>query len=275
MTILVTGATGNAGGAVVRALAAQGIPAKALVRKPVELPPGVGAVVGDLNQPDTFTDALDGVSGLFLLAGYDRMKELLANAVQAGVRRAALLSSSSIVGTRTDNAIAQYHAEAEAAVEQSGLEWTFLRPNAFMSNTLRWLPQIQAGDVVRLQFPDVPISTIHPDDIADVAVTALTADGHAGAAYRLSGPVALRPAEQLAIVAEAIGRPLQAVELSADETHEEVFGSMPAKYAEAIESFYRDGIIDETTVTDTVEQVTGHAPRTLQQWARENAALFS
>lgn len=274
MTILVTGATGNAGGAVIRALAAKGIPAKALVRKPVELPAGVEAVVGDLNQPDTFVDALDGVSGLFLLSGYERMNELLANAVQAGVRRAALLSSSSIVGTRTDNAIAQYHADAEAAVEQSGLEWTFLRPNAFMSNTLRWLPQLKAGDVVRLQFPDVPISTIHPDDIADVAVTALTTDGHAGSAYRLSGPVALKPAEQLAIVAEAIGRPLQAYELSADETHEELYASMPVQYAEAIESFYRDGIIDETTVTDAVERVCGHAPRTLQEWARENAELF-
>jgi uncharacterized protein YbjT (DUF2867 family) len=274
MTILVTGATGNAGGAVVRALAAKGIPAKALVRKPVELPAGVEAVVGDLNQPDTFADALDGVSGLFLLSGYDRMGELLANAVQAGVRRAALLSSSSIVGTRTDNAIAQYHADAEAAVEQSGLEWTFLRPNAFMSNTLRWLPQLEAGDVVRLQFPEVPISMIHPDDIADVAVAALTTDGHAGVAYRLSGPVALSPAEQLVIVAEAIGRPLQAYELSTAETHEELYGSMPAQYAEAIESFYRDGIIDETTVTDTVEQVSGHPPRTLQEWARENASLF-
>jgi uncharacterized protein YbjT (DUF2867 family) len=144
-----------------------------------------------------------------------------------------------------------------------------------MSNTLRWLDQLAVGDVVRLQFPEVPISTIHPDDIADVAVAALTEDGHAGVAYRLSGPVALRPAEQLAIVSEAIGRPLQAYELSPEETHDELFASMPAKYAEAIEAFYRDGIIDETTVTTDVEKATGHAPRTLQQWARENAALFS
>ncbi|WP_433019154.1 NAD(P)H-binding protein [Kribbella sp. CA-294648] len=275
MTVLVTGATGNAGGAVVRALAAKGVPAKALVRKAVELPDGVEAVVGDLNQPSTFVDALPGVSGIFLLSGYERMEELLASAVRAGVRRAVLLSSSSVVGTDTRNAIAQYHGAAEAAVRESGLEWTFLRPNAFMSNTLRWLDQLAAGDVVRLQFPEVPISTIHPDDIADVAVAALTEDGHAGVAYRLSGPVALRPAEQLAIVSEAIGRPLRAYELSAEETHDELFASMPAKYAEAIEAFYRDGIIDETTVTDAVEKVTGHPPRTLQQWARENASLFS
>nr|WP_203589871.1 NAD(P)H-binding protein [Streptomyces sp. SID13031] len=271
---MVTGATGNAGGAVVRALVAKGVPAKALVRKAVELPAGVEAVVGDLNRPDTFVETFDGVSGLFLLSGYERMDELLANAVEAGVRRAVLLSSSSVVGTDTDNAIAQYHGAAETAVRESGLEWTFLRPNSFMSNTLRWLDQLEAGEVVRLQFPEVPISTIHPDDIADVTVAALTTDGHARTAYRLSGPVALRPAEQLAIVAEAIGRPLRADELSRAETHEELFGSMPAQYAEAIEAFFGDGIIDETTVTDTVEKVTGHPARTLQEWARENAGLF-
>jgi uncharacterized protein YbjT (DUF2867 family) len=274
MTILVTGASGNAGGAVVASLAAAGLSGRALVRKAVELPAGIEAVYGDLNQPDTFADSLAGVSGIFLLSGYDRVEELLANAVKAGVRRVALLSSSSVVGTRTDNAIAAYHLAAEAAVIASGLEWTFLRPNTFMSNTLRWLDQLRAGDVVRVQFPDVPISTIHPRDIADVAVRALTDDGHAGTAYRLSGPVALKPAEQVAILGQALGRNLKAVELSRTESHEELYASMPEPYASAIEGFFADGNIDETTVTDAVESVTGHAPRTLQDWTRENAELF-
>jgi uncharacterized protein YbjT (DUF2867 family) len=275
MTILVTGTTGNAGGAVVRALAAKGVPAKALVRHEVELPDGVEPVQGDLNRPDTFADSLAGVSGIFLLSGYDRVEELLANAVQAGVERIALLSSSSVAGTDTANAIARYHLAAESAVRDSGLEWTFLRPNTFMSNTLRWLDQLRAGDVVRLQFPEVPISTIHPGDIADVAVAALTEDGHARTAYRLSGPVALKPAEQLAILAEAIGRPLEPYEMTRAESHDDLFAAMPAQYAEAIESFFGDGTIDETTVTTAVADITGHAPRNLQDWTRENAALFA
>jgi uncharacterized protein YbjT (DUF2867 family) len=186
-----------------------------------------------------------------------------------------VLSSSSVDSTDTANAIAAYHLASENAVRESGLEWTFLRPNTFMSNTLRWLNQLRAGDVVRLQFPDVPISTIHPADIADVAVAALTEDGHAGTAYRLSGPVALKPAEQLAILGDAIGRSLQPYEMSRSETHDDLFAAMPAPYAAAIESFFGDGIGDETTVTPVVAQVTGHAPRTLQQWTRENAGLFS
>jgi uncharacterized protein YbjT (DUF2867 family) len=275
MTVLVTGATGNAGGAVVAALAAAGVPARALVRKPVELPAGVEPAYGDLNQPDTFVESLAGVSGIFLLSGYDRIEELLVNAVKAGVERITLLSSSSVVGTSTDNAIAEYHLAAEAAVIASGLEWTFLRPNTFMSNTLRWLDQLRAGDLVRVQFPEVPISTIHPGDIADVAVRALTEGGHARTAYRLSGPVALRPAEQVSILGEALGRPLVAYEMSRAESHEQLFATMPTQYASAIEAFYGDGIIDETTVTNSVESVTAHPPRTLHQWTRDNARLFS
>jgi len=275
VTVLVTGATGNAGGAVVRALAAAGLPGRALARSKVELPAGIEPVYGDLNQPDTFVESLDGVSGIFLLSGYDRIEELLANAVKAGVQRVALLSSSSVVGTETANAIAQYHLAAEAAVDASGLDWTYLRPNTFMSNTLRWLDQLRAGDVVRVQFPEVPISTIHPLDIAEVAVRALTEDGHSRTAYRLSGPVALKPAEQVRILGEVLGRPLQTYEMTRAESHDDLLAAMPPQYASAIESFYADGIIDETTVTDTVETVTGHSPRTLREWTHENAGLFA
>jgi hypothetical protein len=85
----------------------------------------------------------------------------------------------------------------------------------------------------------------------------------------------LTPAEQLAILGEAIGRSLQPYEMSRSETHDDLFAAMPAPYASAIESFFGDGIVDETTVTPVVAQVTGHAPRTLQEWTRENASLFS
>ncbi|MFI7061470.1 NAD(P)H-binding protein [Kribbella sp. NPDC050124] len=274
MTVLVTGATGNAGGAVVQSLADAGLPGRALVRKEVALPPGIEPVYGDLNQPDTFADALDGVSGIFLLSGYDRVEELLANAVRAGVRKVVLLSSSSLDSADTSNAIAAYHQAAEEAVRASGLEWTYLRPNSFMSNTLRWLDQLRAGNVVRVQFPEVPISTIHPLDIGDVAVRAFTGD-HAGAIHRLTGPVALTPPEQVAILGEALGRPLTPYPMSRAETHADLQASMPAPYANAIESFFGDGIIDETSVNDTVTQVTGHKPRTLQDWTRANARLFS
>jgi uncharacterized protein YbjT (DUF2867 family) len=274
MTILVTGATGNAGGAVVQSLAAQGIAGRGLVRTAAGLPAGIEPVYGDLNKPDSFVDALAGVTGIFLLAGYDGLEELLANAAAAGVRKVVLLSSSSLAGTDTGNAVAAYHLAAENAIRSSGLEWTFLRPNSFMSNTLRWLDQLRTGDVVRVQFPEVPISTIHPRDIADVAVRALQGEQD-GEVLRLTGPVALTPVEQVAILGAGIGRSLTAYPMTRAETHEQLAATMPARYAAAIESFFGDGTTDETSVTDTVEQVTGQQPRTLQTWVSENAGLFS
>lgn len=272
MTMLITGATGNAGTAVVRSLAAQGIPGRALIRSATDLPAGIEAVYGDLNQPDTFVDALDGVTGIFLLSGYDRLPILLANAVRAGVRKIVVLSSSSLDGD-VSNAVAAYHHATEAAVRATGLEWTFLRPNSFMSNTLRWLDQLRAGDEIRVQFPDVPVSTIHPQDIGDVAVRALQGE-HDRAVLRLTGPVALTPVEQVTLLGEGIGRPLTAYPMSREETHAALHASMPEPYARAIESFFADGTIDETSVTTTVQDVTGRPARTFQEWVRENAAMF-
>ena len=273
MTILITGASGNAGGAVVQSLAEQGISGRALIRSAHDLPRGIEPVYGDLNRPETFVDALPGVTGIFLMSGYDRLDDLLKNAVQAGVRKVVVLSSSSLDGELT-NAVAAYHHATEEAVRASGLEWTFLRPNSFMSNTLRWSDQLATGDEVRVQFPDVPVSTIHPRDIADVAVRALQGSND-NEVLRLTGPVALTPVEQVAILAEALARPLTAYPMTRTETHEALHASMPAPYADAIESFFADGTIDETTVTNTVPEVTGHPARTLQTWTQENAALFA
>lgn len=273
MTMLVTGATGNAGGAVVRSLAEQGIPGRALVRTATELPAGIEPVYGDLNRPETFADALPGVTGIFLLSGYDRLDELLTTAAGAGVRKVVVLSSSSLDGEVT-NAVAAYHHATEEAVKASGLTWTFLRPNSFMSNTLRWLDQLRTGDEVRVQFPDVPVSTIHPRDIADVAVSALRGS-HDGEVLRLTGPVALTPVEQVALLAQALDRPLTAYPMSRSETHDALFASMPEPYARAIESFFGDGTIDETSVNTTVADVTGHPARTLQTWLEENRGLFA
>lgn len=276
VTILVTGATGNVGGSLVAALVAAGRPVRAVVRNAESarrLPDGAEAVFGDLNEPSTFTAGLAGATGLFLLSGYAGTDKLLAAAHDAGVGHVVLLSSSSVVGTDTDNAVAAYHLAAEADVERSGIAATFLRPNSFMTNALGWRDQLAAGDVVRVRFPEVPISTIDPRDIADVAVASF-GSGRSGA-LRLTGPVALTPAEQVAILAAAVGRPLHAHGLTAQETHNELHASMPAPYAEAIEGFFARGVIDETTVTTTVQDVLGRAPRTFEGWVADNRAAFA
>jgi uncharacterized protein YbjT (DUF2867 family) len=185
-----------------------------------------------------------------------------------------LLSSSAAPGGDMDNAIARYHILSERAVRESGLPWTFLQPNSFMTNALRWLPQLREGDVVRAPFGDVPIATIDPADMAAVAVKGLTTSELEGRALRLSGPRALRPAEQLEILGAALGRDLRFEGQSNDEARAEMSAAMPSEYVDAFFSFFVDGTIDETTVLPTVREVLGREPRSFEQWAAENAGAF-
>ena len=199
------------------------------------------AVADDLNRPDTLAPHLDGVTAAFLLSGYDGLADTLARMRGAGVERVVLLSSSAAPGGDLTNAVARYHILSERAVDESGLPWTFLRPNSFMSNAYRWLPQLRVGDVVRLPFADVPIAMLHRDDLGRVAAAALTTSGHEGRAYRLSGPEPLRPADQVAILARAVGRHLRFEAQPDDEARADMAQAMPPEYVEAFFQFFAEG----------------------------------
>jgi uncharacterized protein YbjT (DUF2867 family) len=276
--IFVTGATGNVGRELVRVLAEAGEPVRALIRRDEDrphLPAGVDGVIGDLNRPETLTGALPGVRAAHLLAGYDGLGELLAAMRDAGVERVTLQSGSSASTGDMTNAVTRYHVLSERAIRESGLAWTFIQPNSFMTNTLGWLPQMQAGDTIRLPFAGVPIAMIDPADIAEVAAAALTTDRHEGRSYRLSGPESLLPAERVAILARVLRRELRFEAQSDEEAHAEMSASMPAEYVDAFFSFFVDGTIDESTVLPTVEEILGRPPRRFEDWAGEHAAVFS
>jgi uncharacterized protein YbjT (DUF2867 family) len=273
---LISGATGNIGGEVVRALAERGLPVRALVRDAsrAALPAGVEAAVGDLDRPESLDPWLDGVEAAFVLPGFADMPAVCGRLRDAGVKRIVQLSGSSTESGDAGNAITAMMMRSEAAARESGLQWTVLRPSGFMSNTLRWLPQLRAGDLVRAPWGDIPVACIDPFDIAAVAAAALTEDGHHEATYRLSGPRAMLPAEQLAILGRILDRPLRFEGLTIEETRAELEATMPQKYVDAFFDFYVDGSLDESPVYPTVEQVTGRPPRTFEQWAEANAAAF-
>jgi len=275
--ILVTGATGNVGAELVHALAAAGEPVRALVRddaRRAALPAGVEAAVGDLNRPDTLAPALEGVRGVHLLAGYAGLPDALEHMRRAGVERVTLQSSSAAPSGDTTNAVARYHIESEAAIRDSGLEWTFLQPNGFMSNALQWAEQLRQGDVVTAPFAKVRTAQIDPRDIAAVAAVALTRDGHAGRSYRLSGPESLLAAERVAILGSVLGRDLRLEPQSDENARAEMSSTMPAEYVDAFFAFFAEGTLDESAVLPTVEQVLGRPPRTFAEWARDHAGAF-
>jgi uncharacterized protein YbjT (DUF2867 family) len=274
--ILVTGATGNAGGAVVRALVNSGERVRGLVRDAdrAPLPAGVEPAVGDLNDPGTVAPHLEGVTAAFLLSGYAGLDETLANMRRAGAERVVLLSSSAAPTGALTNAVARYHILSERAVRESGLGWTFLQPNTFMSNTFQWTAQLRRGDVIRAPFPEVRVATVDPDDIGEVAAVAMTSDAGEGHAYRLSGPESLSPADRVGILADVLGRELRFEGQSNEEARTEMSAAMPAEYVDAFFEFFVDGRLDESAVLPTVQEVTGRAPHSFEAWARAHADAF-
>jgi uncharacterized protein YbjT (DUF2867 family) len=144
-----------------------------------------------------------------------------------------------------------------------------------MSNTLRWAPELRAGDVVREPFANIRVANIDPHDIAVVAVRALLTPAHEGKTYYLSGPESLLPADRLAILGAVLGRNLTLRALSPDEARAELTAAMPAEYVDAFFRFYIDGTLDESTVRPTVEEITGRPPRTFRQWATAHADAFA
>jgi uncharacterized protein YbjT (DUF2867 family) len=274
---LVTGATGNVGSELVRALADAGQPVRALTRNGTnaDVPAGVPQVAGDLNDPEGLRSALAGIRGLFLMPGYQGAAQTLAYARAAGVERVVQLSGSSVASTDTGNAISTYMVEAEASVKNGGLAWTIVRPYAFMSNTLQWVPQLKAGDVVTAPFAGVRQAVTDPADIAAVAALALTTEGHAGKTYTVTGPEPLLPADRVRILGTVLGRNLELRPQPDDEARAEMNATMPAAYVDAFFSFYAAGTLDESTPLGTVADLTGRPPRTFAQWARAHASAFA
>lgn len=273
--ILVTGSTGNAGSAVVRALLGAGAEVRAMVRsddRRAALPDGAEGAVGDLNTPESLP--LDGVSAVFLLSGYEGLPDALRRMHDAGVERVVLLSSSAAPLDLPDNAVAAYHRASEEAVRSSGLPWTLLRPNSFMTNTLEWAPQLRAGDAVEGPWPQIRVATIDPDDVGAVAAAALTSTGHEGRAYRLSGPESLLPAERLVILGKVLGRELSFEGWPDERSREELGEQMPAEYVDAFYEFFAEGALDESEVLPTVQEVTGCEPRSFELWAAAHSADF-
>jgi uncharacterized protein YbjT (DUF2867 family) len=276
--ILVTGATGNVGTELVQQLIEKGHPVRALVRSRTDatsVAHGAEAALGDLDRADSLGDALRGVSRVFLLGGFHDMPGVLAAIRAAGAQHVVMLSSRSVIGGNPSNAIVKMWMTAEDAVQRSGVAWTVMRASGFMSNALRWLPQLRAGDVVRVPFASVPVASIDPADIAACARAALTTATHASRTYAITGPEPLLPEEMLRILAAVLGRDLRLVPQTDDEARAEMSQSMAPETVDAFFRFFAHGEFDDSTVLPTVHELTGRPPRTFDEWAHSHAHLFS
>jgi uncharacterized protein YbjT (DUF2867 family) len=271
--IVVTGATGNVGRALVDRLLAAGRPVRALTRDPQRAALPAGAEVVRF-RPDDPAALFGGATALFLYAQAGT-PDLLQAARAHGVRHVVLLSSGIVQeGADETHPIHVMHATAEQQIRDSGLDWTFLRPNAFATNALQWAPQIRAGNTVRGVFADGLSAPIHEDDIAAVAERVLLDGGHENAVHRLTGPAAITNAGQVAAIGAAVGKELTFVETDPREAGPELFPHVPPHMLERLLQTFEETVGVPPEITDTVEKLTGVPARTFAQWARDHAEDF-
>jgi uncharacterized protein YbjT (DUF2867 family) len=282
--ILVTGATGHVGSELVTELLGAGWAVRAMTRRPeaLQAAPRLEIVRGDFAEPASLAPALDGVERVFSMSAQPLFGAptpthdiALAEACRrAGVRRIVKLSALGGGGSDPESPIVRWVRAAEATVTESGAEWTLLRPGRFMTNTLGWAPLIRQGLPVSIPMAFRRMASIDPRDVARVAALALTQDGHAGKAYELSGPESLTPAEELQILSELLGRPLQlnALDGAAARAGMLRYG-MPEFVVDAIlaESNSEHG----SAVLPTVLELTGTPARRFADWVAARRAAFA
>ncbi|MFD5465685.1 SDR family oxidoreductase [Kitasatospora sp. NPDC127059] len=277
--IVVTGATGNIGRPLTRALAEAGEQVTAVSRRAAALPDGVRHLAADLSGPAELRPALAGAKALFLLLSGDLHSteadpaEHIGEAAAAGVRRVVLLSSQGVV-TRPFGATRIAMRGLEDTLRDSGLEWAVLRPGGFASNALWWAESVRGHRLVAAPFGDVGVPVVDPADIAAVAAACLLDDRHTGGVYELTGPEVISPRQQAQAIAAALGSPVTFHELTREEARSAMSQAMPAELADDTLDILGAPNPAELRISPDVRRVLGRAPRPFADWAARNVAAF-
>ena len=279
--IVVTGATGNVGRPLVRALAAAGEQVTAVSRgiPGTPAPEGVRNRQADLNDAESLRPLLDGADALFLHDGGGGVRgfsvsDILDAAKAGGVGRVVLLSSQG-VGTRPESASHGVVGRArEDEVRQSGLEWTILRAGGFDSNAFAWAGSVRTRRTVSAPFGDIGLPTVDPDDIAEVAAAVLRGQGHDGRVYELTGPAVSTPRQKAGVIGAALGEPVRFVEQSADEARAQMLQFIPEPVVETTLEILGAPTAAELRISPDIERILGRPARTFAVWAERNIAAF-
>jgi uncharacterized protein YbjT (DUF2867 family) len=281
--ILVTGATGRVGGPLVEELSSRGGRVRALVRdthRANALPIGTEVVVGDLDRPETLSAAFDGVSEAFLLLpgiGIDHARHAVDAARSAGVSHLVYLSSYAVLGDPIP-AMGRWHHSREEIIRSSGIPSTFVTATGFMSNAFDWLSTLREGGYVLDPMGPGRIAPVDPEDIAAVAAVVLTDSRYREERYTVTGGESFTLSDQVAILADVIGRQ---IEVRAISTPEEALRSRypdgaPKALADAVVEGFAQMRADTVGLrTDTVRQLLGREPHTFRNWSEKHAATFA
>jgi NAD(P)H dehydrogenase (quinone) len=225
--ILVTGAAGKTGQAVICALAARGALVRALVHRPEQVPAvealGAGQVVcGDMGARVTLQEAAAGVRAVYHICPNLSPDEVtIGQAVVAAARAAGVkhLVYHSVLHPQIE---AMAHHWLKLRVEEhlfaSGLPYTLLQPAAYMQNLLAYWPAIVEQGIYAVPYaPETLLGLVDLEDVAEAAAVVLTEPGHEGATYELAGDEVLSQTEVAAVLSQCLGRHVRAVTIPREE----------------------------------------------------------
>src|SRR6266568_4339456 len=281
-TILVTGATGTVGRDVAKLLSKKGAAVRAGVRDQAKarqrFDDDIALATFDFEDDSSFAGALDGVAKVFLLP------PLLPNQVQltstfvdaakrTGVRRIAKLSAIGGDG-EIQFTVGKWHAANEQHIRESGLAFTFLRPNSFMQNFITYFPP--RNGAIYLPWGNGTASFVDTRNIASVAAEVLTRDGHEEKIYTLTGPAAPGIADVARILSEAVGREFKYVDVPEGAARDGMLqAGVPEWQVEGIMELHAINKQNRwSAITSDIEKVTGSPPTDFAQFARDYAEKF-
>lgn len=279
--VLVTGATGRVGRAVVDRLIDAGVPVRALTRRAgaaAMLPADVEVVTGDLTVPGSLDPALRGAGAVFLVwTAPPATAPAVIDRLATCARRVVFLSSPHQTPHpffQQPNPMAVLHADIERLIAAAGLEPTIIRPGMFASNALFWwAPAIRASGVVRWPCGAAETAPVDDRDVAAVVARTLYQDGHAGNDYVLTGPESLSQAEQVRIIGDVLGRQIEFQELSPDEFRHETEGSWPRAAVDMLLDAWAATMGRPAFISAAVTGILGSA-RSFHQWVADHATAF-
>ena len=288
-SILVTGATGNIGSEVVRQLLSNApeVSLKVAVHssqnvKKVKDGGRVKVIQVDYNEPDTLREALEDVDKLFLLSpdvpnAADLASNVVTQAKKAGIRH---IVKQSVMGAdlEADVGTMRLHRQVEKFIEQSGISFTFLRPNEFMQNFVNFhSPSIKGNNAFYIPLEDAKVSLVDVRDIAAVAVKSLTDDDkHKNKTYLITGPEALSYHQVAEILSNTTGRKINYVNISDEEARAAMkeigMSDWLINTVSELSDYFRKGKASE--ISPAVDEVTGKKPISFSQFANDYVDAF-
>ena len=281
-TILVIGATGNVGSALVPRLAAHGPTVRAATRTPETYTtphPNVQVVHFDYDDPSTYAPAVAGTDRLFLISKnadpepQQTVIPLLDTAREAGTRHAVLMTA---MGVDASDEIPL--RQVEKHLIGSGMAYTILRPNWFMQNfTTGFIrPQLDDGDAFYVPAGEAKSSQIDTRDVGAVAARVLTSDDHAGREYALTGPEAFSYGEAAAVLSDVSGRDISYVPIPDEALRQALSeaGWHPGQVELMVNLFQGVRAGYTAAVTPDVENVLWRPPTPFEHFARDHADVW-